>query len=82
MKPTAEQLLIMRHALGISEDETVFPSVFKRNHYCAAKGYPPMVGLIEMSMVDCGRKINEGRDQYFHVNTKGQKAVYESMHGE
>ena len=82
MKPTGEQISMMRHALGIPDDATSCSMLFSRNYYCSATEDPPLVGLCEMGLMHRGRMINEGRDQYFHVTDEGQTEVRRSVHGE
>lgn len=60
---------IIRHAIGVGGGDPGY-----RNHCCAevgAEDYQRLKIMEEKGLVREGRKINEGRDQYFHVTLAG-----------
>lgn len=76
MNPTAEQLDIMRHALGMNYEPRQH-----RNYYCASlvDGKPTeAIGeLVVAGLMAAGTSINEGAMQYFVVTPEGHKVVHD-----
>lgn len=74
MNPSAEQLDIMRHALGLNYRERQ-----NRNFFCASltDGQPPteIWELVAAGLMEGRNRINDGQMQYFVVTPAGIKAV-------
>jgi len=74
MNLSAEQLDIMRHALGLNYGERQ-----NRNCYCASliDGQPPLeIGeLVAAGLMEARNRINDGEMQYFVVTQAGMQAV-------
>lgn len=67
----------MRHMLGATRERTKRDHGF-RNHYCTVIGSESYAMLLKMEaagFVKAGRRINDGRDQYFHVTVEGCRAI-------
>lgn len=65
--PDESAVAMMRHALGYGK--------YDRNYYCASiphEAWSKWTGLVLLGLATAGRKINDGRDQYFHVSGKGR----------
>jgi hypothetical protein len=53
-----------------------------RNHYCAevvSPAWSQWCGLVVLGLARYGFRINDGRDQYFHVTDAGR--AYVQAHG-
>lgn len=65
MTPDASAIEMMRHAVSRPH----------RNYYCAEVGGPEWSqweGLVTLGLARAGFKINEQRDQYFHLTAEGR----------
>lgn len=71
---TAEQIEIMRHALGLN-----YSPRQQRNYFCASlsdgETIPKLRHLCELGFMRAAGHINEERDQYFVVTEEGIEAV-------
>lgn len=71
---TPAQLEIMQHTLGLN-----YKPVPYRNYYCVSLVDSPTLltirDLVAAELMAEGRKLNEGRDQYFYVTDKGKVAT-------
>jgi len=80
---TAEQLHILQHSLGADKfgrnHEDVRRGPYYRDYYCAGLENNKIMGdilyLVSMGWMRAGHKLNEGRDQYFHVTEAGRIAM-------
>lgn len=74
---TPEQLHILQHSLGVDQ---YGQGKTYRNHYCVGldEGNATLAdirALVALGWMVEGHKINEDRDQYFHVTQFGQFAM-------
>lgn len=74
---TPNQLNILCHSLGIKDDGS---GKDYRNHYCIpidfeSKDLTEIRDLVARGLMAAGSKLNEGRDQYFHVTDAGRKVA-------
>jgi hypothetical protein len=80
---TPEQLHILQHSLGADKygrnHEDVRGGPYYREHYCAGLENAEVMGdilyLVSQGWMVAGRKLNEGRDQFFHVTEAGIAAM-------
>lgn len=76
---TREQREILRHALGLDpsgkdprQGQRKAPLEPYRNHYCTHDGDPKLEALVTLGLMERGRRLNDGRDRYYHVTEAGK----------
>lgn len=68
---------IIRHALGLDLYRSKSLLGF-RNYYCTVVGtseFAVLKSMVQAGLMREGVKINDGRDQYFHVTEAGINAI-------
>jgi len=72
--PTAEQLRILRHMLGINTPNDAKPKPY-RDYYCAPSGDKALLELAEMGLVEMYR---QDRQDWYTTTRKGRKLAMDS----
>ena len=83
---TPEQLHILQHSLGADKygrnHEEVRGGPYYRDHYCTGVEdsaiMADLLDLVSQGWMRAGHKLNEGRDQFFHVTEAGRIAMLEA----
>ena len=69
---------LIQHSTGANPERYDKSKHGFRNHFCAAVGsedHATMKDMVEAGLMEEGRKLNEGRMQYFHATKEGCRAA-------
>lgn len=72
---TDDERSILLHSLGVEYPRGKRKPKPYRNYYCAEIHDARLPALVQKGLMQAGRVINDGRDQYFHVTEAGAAAV-------